>query len=211
MEQSVNFDEIINNLLTAPIEYCAEFNVETGKVTRLGASSAFVKENKNVISVDNEIAEQVLSGKIPLSRCFVDPMNAKLELVETKNIRKIDDVLHRITDLKWTDIDKPDLYVVYKNKCIIIELSEELGGTYKLPQKYQPVKPKKIFWEGDTGMKFLITDYNDPHIIHDVLNLKLQDLYNGPVKFKKVEYSKQNSLYTKRLFENYVMEIKRKF
>lgn len=208
MEELTNFDQLLEEFLNRKITYSAEFNPQTGKVKRLGPSEVFDLESSNVIVVENSLAEQVLSGEIPLGSCFVDTVNESFEIVETKSLNKIDDVLHRIMNIVWSDNNKPDVYITYKNSTIIIELSEELGGSHTLAEEFQPVKSRKVFWSGDTTMSFLLTDYNDPHIIHREFKFQLQDLLNGPAIFKDVEFTEKHSLYTRRLFKNYIMETK---
>lgn len=206
MEELSEVDKLIQNFLNKEITYTAQFNPKTGKVNRLGPSESFSKNDKNIIEVDKDLAEQVLTGDLSLADCYVDVINESFEIVQTKSITKIDDVLHRIINVDWTDIDKPDIYITCKNNSIKIELSDELGGSFKLPEKLQPVTTRKIFWAGDTRMNFLVTDYNDPHIVHNELKLVLQDLLDGPVIFKGINFDSKKSLYTRRIFKNYVLE-----
>ena len=199
---------LIKNYISQEITYSAEFNIKTGRVKRVGPSHGFDLENKNVISVDEEIAKKILSGEASISNCFVDVANETFEIVETKNLKTLDDLLHRIVYLEYSDIESPDVYILYENNSLIIELSAELGGTYQTHQDTSCIEERKLFWPHDTPMKFLLTSYNDPHIVYNEFQFSLKKLLQGPVQFDNVTFSNSRSLYTKRLFKNYVMEIK---
>jgi len=208
MEDLEDIGRLIKEYISQEVSYSAEFNIKTGRVVRVGPSHGFNLENKNVISVDDEIAEKILSGGLSISNCFVDIVNETFEIIETKSLSKLDDLLHRIMYIEHANIESPDLYVLYENNSLIVELSEELGGSYKLSKNLNPIKKRKLLWSGDTDVSFLLTSYNDPHIVFDEYQCSLQDLLKGPVIFDDVKFSNNNSLYTKRLFKNYVMEIK---
>jgi hypothetical protein len=101
------------------------------------------------------------------------------------------------------------MYITYnsKKKTLKIELSEELGGTKKLPKKFQPVTAKKIVWDGHTEMDFLITDYNDPNVLYEMISVKINTLVGNSKIFENIEYN-NFSVYTRRLFKNCVIEYK---
>jgi hypothetical protein len=192
-----------------PLIYVALFNSDTGEIVSIGPESAFEHETSKIV-IDNEIAERVIEGKVRIQNCFVDLTTGTFEVAELKNVYKIDDVLHRIVDKKWSDIEKPDLFVTYnkKKKTLTFELTEELGGSKKLPKKYQPAKKRKVIWEGSLEMSFLITDYNDPNVLYKMLSFKISDLSESPMIYEDVDVPAKFSVYTRRLFKNYVMEIK---
>ena len=207
MEEVIELEPL--EILYTPLVYVALFNPDTGEIVSIGPEAAFEHES-NIIVIDNEIAERAIEGKIRIQNCFVDLTTGTFEIAELKNVYKIDDVLHRIVDKKWSDIDKPDLFVTYnkKKKTLTFELTEELGGSKKLPKKNQPVKKRKIIWEGSTEMSFLITDYNDPNVLYKMLSFRISDLSNSSMIYDDVEVPEKFSVYTRRLFKNYVMEIK---
>lgn len=208
MEEIIDFDQWLVNYKPQEITYVAVYDPQTGAVKSVGPSHAFENET-NKISIDNEIAESIIEGKIKISSCVIDPSEQTLEIAEVKNIFKIDDVLHRIINKKYSDIEKNDLYLTYnkKNKTLKIELSEELRGTKKLPKKFQPVKVKKVVWDGETQMDFLITDYNDPNLLFEMFSVKINDLIEKSVTIKNIDYT-DFSVYTRRLFKNCVIEYK---
>ena len=204
-----DFDEWYKNYTPAKTEYNAAFDSESGKVLSVGPNHSVNKKTfKNIINISSDVAEDIISGKIRMNKCFVDPAMGELEIVEVKDLYSIDDVLHRIIEKKWSEVEKPDIHLVYdRNKQLLtIKLSEEFGGTHKLDKKFYPLTKRKIFWDGETEMNFSITDYNDPHIIHDIVKIKMSDL-DGKTVAVNLECPTKFSVYTKRLFKNYVIEV----
>jgi hypothetical protein len=201
-----DFDVWIEQFKLPEIEYVAVFDTDTGSVNSVGPSYAF-ENQKNTIPLDKDIALQILEGTIPIHSCFVDITSNSLEISEVKSIFKIDDVIHRIISKEWSEIEKPDVFLCYNSskKTIKVELSEEYGGTYKLEKM---VAGRKIRWDGDTLMNFLITDYNDPNIVHNMLSVKLSDLVGKSKTFKDIIVPNKFSVYTRRLFKNYVIDHK---
>jgi hypothetical protein len=197
------------NIPYVPVVYAALYDSNTGEVISVGPESAFANQTNKIV-IDQEIAEKIIEGSIRLSSCFIDMTSNTFEIAEVKSIFKIDDVLCRIIDRKWSSIEKPDVFVTYNKKknTLKFELTEELGGTKKLPKKFQPVKTRKIVWSGDTDMNFLVTDFNDPNVLYKMISFKISDLNNGVVVVEGVELPSVFSIYTRRLFKNYVMEVK---
>ncbi len=199
-------EELILNF--PELKYKAEFDSHTGSVIAVGPDHYF-NNKENVIEIDQETAELIMDGKIKIHSCFVDLANNELEITETKNIFKIDNVLHRVIDKKWSKVERPDVYITYdsKKKTIKFELTEEFSGTKKLPKKFHPVKKRKVNWDGDTEMNFMLTDYNDPNLIFELISFKINDIV-GKAKTVEVEIPEVFSVYTRRIFKNYVLEHK---
>ncbi len=199
-------EELILNY--PPLQYCAEFDPQTGSLVAVGPDHYF-EGKSNILDIDQETAEMIMEGKIKIHSCFVDPVNNELEITETKNIFKIDNVLHRITEKKWSKVEKPEVYITYnsKKKQIKFELTEEFKGTKKLPKKFHPVKQRKINWDGDTEMSFMITDYNDPNLFFELISFKINDIVEKS-KTVDIEVPETFSVYTRRIFKNYVFEYK---
>jgi hypothetical protein len=208
MEEVIDFDEWLANYKPLDPEYVAVFDPHSGAVISVGPLHAF-KNEQHKIPVDQETAESIIEGKIKISSCVIELGANTLQIAEIKNIFKIDDVLHRVVSKQYAEIDKPDMYITYnsKKKTLKIELSEELGGTKKLPKKFQPVTAKKIVWDGHTEMDFLITDYNDPNVLYEMISVKINTLVGKSKIFENIEYN-NFSVYTRRLFKNCVIEYK---
>ncbi len=202
MEKILDFDHWYLNWKPPVIEYVAVFEPETGAVISVGPSHAFVNE-KHKVPIDKETAESIISAEIKIDSCVININSNTLEVAEIKSVFKIDNVLHRIISIEYTDEKNSDIYLTYnkKNKTLKIELSKEFGGT-KTP--IVPVKERKIVWDGDTEMNFLITDYNDPNVLFEIISVKIKDLVGKSKIFKNIDY-KKFSVYTRRLFKNYVI------
>ena len=204
-----DFDEWLANYKPTEPKYNVAFDSDSGRVLSVGPDHAVNdKTHKNIITVNSDIAEDIISGKIRMSKCFVDPAMGELEIVEVKDLYSIDDVLHRIIEKKWSEVEKPDVYLVYdRNKQILtVKLSEEFGGTHKLDKKFYPLTKRKIFWDGQTEMTFSVTDYNDPHIIYEIVSVKVSEL-DGQSFAVNIDCPEKFSIYTKRLFKSYVIEV----
>lgn len=209
MEEIIDFDQFIKNYQLPEITFLATFDPESGEVLSVGPSHAFINE-KYKVEVDKETAEMIIDGSISIHSCFVDITGNKLEIAQIKSVFKIDDVLHRVNDKKWSTIEDPEIYIVYnrKKKELTVQLTELYNGTKKLSKEDQSVKKRKVTWSGDTEINLLITEYNDPNILHKMLSLSITDLIEQKKIFKDLELPKKFSIYTRRIFKNYLMEIK---
>jgi hypothetical protein len=205
MEKILDFDQWYLNWKPTEVEYVAVFDSQTGAVLSVGPSHAFVDE-KYKVPIDKETAESIISAEIKIDSCVIDINSNKLEVAEIKSVFKLDNVLHRIISIEYTDQKNSDIYLTYnsKNKSLKIELSTEFGGT-KVP--VVPVKERRIVWDGDTEMNFFITDYNDPNVLFEIISVRIKDLVGKAKTFKNIEY-KKFSVYTRRLFKNYVITYK---
>lgn len=203
MEEIVDIYEWFENYKPEPIVYLAQFDPTTGKVSAVGPSHAF-PDSAATIEIEAEVAEMIIEGRINIDTCSVDVTGDELVLSETRAVYKIDDVLHRIVELEHAEFDKPNIYITYENNALTIELTEEFGGTRKVKNP----KKKKINWAGNTEMSFLISDYNDPNMLYNVFAVTLSSLSGDKVVIPNLELPKKFSIYTRRLFKNYVLEIK---
>lgn len=203
MENIVDFDEWFLSYQLPTVKFVAVYNPDTGAVISVGPSHAF-KQQKNKIPVDKELAESIINAEIKIDNCVVDMNSNTLEVAEIKSVYKIDDVLHRIISKKDSLIKKSDIYVKYDSKLAIlkIEMSTEFGGTHKAAAG---IKKRNIVWDGDTEMYFFVTEYNDPNLLFEVITVKIKDLIGKYKLITDFTYPKF-SVYTRRLFKNYVIE-----
>lgn len=201
--EMTNFDEWIKTFKLPEVTYFAVYDRETGEVTAIYPSHS-VGDMTNVIEVDKEVAEAISEGKLRLNTCYVDLTSGKFEIAELKTLQKIDDVLHRVIDSTWSTNDDPDLVITHNltDRSLKFELSERYNGTKKSNSKIT----RKIFWNTATEMNFLITEYNDPHVIKEILKFSINDLIGNSKIFEDLDLPKKFSIYTKRLFPSYVME-----
>ena len=108
---------------------------------------------------------------------------------------------------KWTKKKDFEIYITYntKKKSLKFELTSEYGGSKKSKFKKKRVNA----WAGDTNMRFFITDYNDPNIFYQAIDLSVANLMEyGIVVNKLHKLPEKFSIFTRRLFENYVIEYK---
>lgn len=204
--EEVEFEEWFKQLQEQENKYSVVYNPDTLQLMQVGPSHA-LEHLDNCLEIDAEIAERILSGEISIHSCYLDAANGEVAITETKSLIKIDDVLHRIPNLFWSTIENPDVYLKLdaENSKMNIQLGAQWGGTF-VSEDVSYTKSRKIVWSGDTVMEFLITDYNDPNIIYDAFSFTIQDLMDKDLEFIiKVPYP-EVSVYTKRIFKNYVVE-----
>jgi hypothetical protein len=209
MEEITNINTLLQQLSIPETAYVAIYDPDTGAVLSVGPSFAFV-DKKNKIDIDTETAELIIEGKIKISSCMIDLIENKLEITEIKSLYKIDDVLHRIVEKQWTEIKKPDIFVTYNQKknLLTFQLTEEYYGTKKIPKEFHPISKHNVKWSGDTVVNFLITDYNDPNMLYKMISFKVSDLVGKTKTYKDIVLPKQFSIFTRRIFKNYILEIK---
>lgn len=189
-----DFIEWMQTLPQHEIKYYAVFDPSSGIIKGIYPDHS-CPETVSKIEVEEEIAQSVLEGKTLLSSYIVNTEENSLEIIENRSLNKIDDVLHRIVEFRWANVEDPDVTVnvIVKNKKIKITLSEKF------------YKSRKIYWDGSTEMLFLITDYNDPNGLHDTISLTIDKLFDLKSLEFDVDFPDDFSIYTRRIFKKYVM------
>lgn len=204
--EELDFDEWLKNYTPVKPKYFAKFNPADGSIVGIYPETALA-DTSNVVEIDDETAMLVYEGKLQLHSCFIDIDSGNFQIAEVKVLNKIDDVLHRIVDKTWSTFeDEEDLFVTVfaKDKKISIELSEKYNGTRESTKRSK----RKIHWDGSTVMTFLVTDYNDPNVIFDVVKIKIDDLVGNLITKEITNLPEKFSIYTKRLFPKYILEVK---
>lgn len=190
MEELKNFDEWIEDYKPAEIGYSAVYEPTTGKIISVGPTVAFANE-KSKTMMDPDLAEKVISGKIPLHHCYVDLDSMTVEISETKSIYKVDDVLHRIIDIEYSTESKHDVVLSYDRQQgkLEIKISED----------------KKLHYNADTDLIFYMTDYNDPNILYQTIKMKIME---SSKIYSLEKLPERFSIYTNRVFRKYAIETK---
>jgi hypothetical protein len=190
-----DFEEWMKTLTIAEIKYYAVFNTSTGKVTGVYPDHS-TPDVVNKVEIDHETAQSILEGTTTLESYMVDVDSGNLEIIELKSLTKIDDVLHRIIDEKWSSVTDADVKLISdrKNKKIIIELSEKFYSS------------RKIYWNGNTEMCFFFTQYNDPNGLYEIVSLTIDQLFENRSFEINLELPKEFSVYTRRIFKNYTIK-----
>lgn len=184
--------EWMQSLPVTEIRYYAVFDPASGGILGIYPDHSCPSVS-NKIEVDEEIAQSVLEGKTLLNSYVVNTDDNSLEIIENKSLTKIDDVLHRIIDSSWSDISDPDVIISVFPKKMIIKLSDKF------------YKSRKIYWDGSTEMLFLVTDYNDPNGLHETFSTTVDNLFNSKIIEFEINVPLNFSIYTRRIFKNYVM------
>jgi len=170
-----------------PPTFVATYDPFSGEILSVGPSEAFVGEQYK-IEIDTETAVDIIEGRMQIGLCYVDLESEEFSIVETKNIFKIDDVLHRIPLEQWAGVVKPDIFVSYNidAQVLQVQLTEEYFGTLKIKTGHRKLIQKKTKWAGDTELLFIVTGYNDPHGIHEIFKMTIDDLVGKTMKFDNV-------------------------
>jgi hypothetical protein len=194
MEEIESFEEWLSGVVIPEIEYYAIFDPNTGSVTGIYPSHSAESIDHKIL-IDQDTAENIFNGVIPLHICFVEEINGNLELIQTQVIKKIDDILHRIVDKEYADFTNPDLMISFDSKLkkIIFSLDSK-------------IKSKKIKWDGNTEIKFIFSEYNDPYKFFQVISFKLEDLYNNNLEFNYIGTNNSFSVFTSRIFKKNALE-----
>jgi hypothetical protein len=192
MEEIIDFDSWLQQYTAPQVEYWAIFEPTTGEV--IGIYPDFAAHDKQYkIKIDRDLAEDIHNGIIQMSFCFVDIDSETVEIVTKHSLVKIDDVLHRVIDRKYSPSQKNDIIIQYnelENKIIFV----------------LPIKTRKIQWDGSTEMQFFITAYNDPHNLYQTIAFQLKDLEQSSKEFIYTGPHNRFSIFTRRILKNYVFE-----
>lgn len=195
MEAAIkDFIEWAQTLPVKNTKYYAVFDSSSGQVLGIYPDHSCLDTNSK-IEIDEEMAQSVLEGKTQLNSYVVNTEDNCLEIVENKSLTKIDDVLHRIIDNQWAEIADPDVTVTIckENNKLKLQLSDKF------------YKSRKIYWDGNTEMLFLITDYNDPNGLYSLFSTTVNKLFDSKILEFNVEIPDDFSIYTRRIFKKYVM------
>jgi hypothetical protein len=187
------FDEWIKTLEVPEETYFFEFDLD-GNVIALHPGPS-VDHIKNIIQVDLDVALGIYDRGETLRHYKVDVVSGrviKVNLASITGLTKIDDVLHRVIDKKWSKISKPDISIEYDRADALL--------TFKI----NPLL-KTIEWQGDQDMIFLITEYNDPNVLQEMINFNVNELVKYPQRFN-LTLPEKFSIYTRRIFDKYTYE-----
>jgi len=187
------FDQWIKTVEILEETYFFEYDAD-GNVVALhpGPISG---QTKNKIQIDNSIALAIYDQGETLRHYKVDVISGrviKVSLASITGLRKIDDILHRVIDKRWTNITKPDISIEYNRQESLLTFN---------------INPllKTLEWQGEQEMIFLITEYNDPNVLHEMISFNVNELVKYPQRVALKQQDKF-SVYTRRIFETYTYE-----
>lgn len=158
------------------------------------------------ILIDTFIAQHIQESVIQLNACFVDPIRQEFIVMYNRPVTKIDDVLHRVPNKNWSETLENDLYIEYvvEEKKLDVALTERFYGTRAADCEFKTKLVEKNIFE----ILLMITDYNDPNVLHQLLRINIDDLIGKEKTFYNLDIPNNFSVYTKRFFKNYILEIK---
>lgn len=182
------------------IEFSAIYDPKSLQVIKI-AQTCFLEKNSNLIPMDIDLAMKVIQGDIPMIRCFANLDNFSVEVIEEKSLNLIEDILHRIPEIQYSKYDQYDLVITIEKDQIKFDLSSDLGGIYN-----QSNIKKKILWKDNSSLSFMLTGYNDPHIIYNTFEFPLFELLGKSKVFRDIDFPEKFSIYTDRIFRSYVIK-----
>ncbi len=192
MEKVIDLEEWLKTIEIPVPDFYAIYDLTTGEVTGIYPEHS-CQHLSNKIKIDKELADSIFDGTVAMSNCFIDCDSETLEIVQVNNLRKIDDILHRVVDKKYSTSDFNDISIKYKENKLVFELNEKLRN-------------KKTKWAGDTECKFIVTSYNDPHKIYQLISFTLDSLYEKDQVFDYDGPDSNFSVFTNRILKRYVIE-----
>jgi hypothetical protein len=194
MEEILDFDKWLVKYQPAEIKYFASYDPVEGTVSSIGSEIALAGESNKTL-VDTELALKVLEGSLPIHRCYVDLDTKTVNIAEIKSRVKVNDVLHLIIDSEYSLVSEHDIVVTYERTSKKFTIRSGKDDNIS------------SHWSADTPMSYYLTDYNDPNVVHKIVDITVSDILSSPVVMDNVELPDRFSVYTKRLFRNYVLEI----
>lgn len=203
-EIASNAEPQVTSALPEETTYWAVYDPLTGSV--LGIYPGHSADDKPYkILIETFIAQHIQESVIQLNACFVDPFRHEFVVMYDRPVTKIDDVLHRVPNKNWSALAENDVYIEYnkKEKTLNVALTERFYGTRSADFEFKTKLIEKHIFE----ILLLITDYNDPNVLHQLLRIDIADLIGKEKMFYNLNLPDNFSVYTKRFFKNYILEI----
>lgn len=205
MEEIIDFDTIVNRQTTVNNKYWATFDDRTGKVLGIYPDDSLIPSN-NKVEIDNSIVDDINEGEILLTNCVVDIVSREFRILSNQPITNSKNLLHKIIKKQWSAATEHDIYITYytADDTLTIAMSERLGGTVPCSN---PISGRQTNCIDDIRFTLAITNYNDPNIIHYLITVNLSELTNQTKIIKDIKPPPQFSMFTRKLFKNYILEI----
>jgi hypothetical protein len=199
MEEVMDFDLWLESQKNLRPKYYLIYN-DGGTITGVYPESAAV-EISNKIELSEELQSQLNSGETKISSYKVDILTKQLVILETVEFFPS---LIRASDMIYRENKNYDVYITYNRieSVAIVELSENLGGT-----KQDQTKRRLLDIRPELIMRLYFTDYNDPNILHDRLEIKVCDLLGNRISKEIAHLPERFGIFTKPLFNRYGFEI----
>lgn len=194
-EITYDFSDFAAKFDLKKLEYYALYDSNTLTVKGVYPIHA-IEDTTEAILIDHELAEKINSGFLNMSKCKVNLYNRSVEIIEDISEISIDTVLHRVIEKKWnTKKVKNDILITYDTKTKILK--------FKIHNKYF----SDVTWPKNLELKFIITGYNDPHILYDTVAFTLGSILEKKSIEKRIDIEGEFSIFSKRVFPHYQLEI----
>lgn len=196
MEKIIPMEEWLKTLVVEEVKYYAVYN-DDGSIQFIYPCSNPDQVPLPNIQIEKEIGIDINEGRSNIFNYRVDLKTKKIQKIDDISkvfgLSKIDDVLHRVIDKKWSNVIRPDVSIAYSKK-------EQL-----LTFNINPLL-KEAEWTGEQEMIFLVTEYNDPNSLKEMIRFTVAELIKYPQTIK-MDLPEKFSIYTRRLFDNYTIEM----
>lgn len=205
MEEIIDFDDFVSQQPIVNNKYWATFDDRTGKILGIYPDDSLIPSN-NKVEIDNSIVDDINEGEILLTNCVVDIASREFRILSNQPITDSKNLLHKIIKKQWLAATEHDIYINYytADNTLTIAMSERLGGTVPCLNSNSV---KQTNYTDDIKLTLAITDYNDPNIIHHLITVHLSELANQKKIIKDLDLPSQFSIFTRKLFKNYILEI----
>lgn len=197
MEEVIDFDQWLESQKSQPVKFYFIYDGETGVITGLYPESAAVNiENKLLIT--DEMHKNLLSGEDKIDDNRINVLTKTLVPKEKVIIRE-NSSLHRVAEVQYQD--SLDLEIYLRHSISKSSITVELSKTDK----------KNLQFNKEFELVFYFTDYNDPHILHNQLVVKLADLIDNNSSYKITDLPNKYSVFTNNVFFTYGIEFDENF
>lgn len=199
MEEIMDFDLWIESQKNLVPKYYLIYN-DVGIITGIYPESAALNI-LNKVDLPQELKDKISAGEKNLDLFRVDVITKRLVEIETIDFFPY---LIRATEINYSSDKNFEIYLVYDrlNSSVTVELSSNLGGT-----RFDDTERRFLYIHPDLKMRLYFTDYNDPNILHDTIDICVQDLFKGSVSTKVCDLPNRFGIFTKRLFDRYGLEV----
>lgn len=199
MEEIMDFDLWVESQKNLIPKFYLIYNDE-GMITGLYPESAALNI-VNKVELSQELQDKINAGEKSLASFRIDIVTKQLFELETI---KFFPSLIRVSEINYSSYKNFEIYLIYdrSNSLVKVELSTNLGGT-----RPDDAERRILDIHPDLKMKFYFTDYNDPNILYDTIDIRVKDLLQGPVSAKVDVLPNRFGIFTKRLFDRYGLEV----
>lgn len=190
--ESLDFENWLKNYSPPTIRYFAIYDPETFRVVGIYPTGP-AEEKQYKIPIETVVAEEIMNGKVSLSLLSVDVETEELIISEKEFYITSDTNFYKIrSDSKDLISVSLTLQYIKEEKKLCFIASDNL------------LRQQEKFKDYTSPCLFYITNYNDPNILYDTINLTLKDLFLKKQLEFYLEIEKEKfSVFTKKILNSY--------